>query len=81
MSQLSVTLSNHITIPPFTDIRELAKQSNLRNDYTGGRECEVDITEYVKGCADCQRHKVNTRPTKAPLQPIYPKAETTPFRN
>jgi hypothetical protein len=39
----------------------------------------VDITEYVKGCADCQRHKVNTRPTKAPLQPIYPKAETTPF--
>jgi hypothetical protein len=40
---------------------------------------QVDITEYVKGCADCQRHKVNTRPTKAPLQPIYPKAETTPF--
>jgi hypothetical protein len=39
----------------------------------------VDITEYVKGCADCQRHKVNTRPTKAPLQPIYPKAEATPF--
>jgi hypothetical protein len=39
----------------------------------------VDITEYVKGCADCQRHKVNTRPTKAPLQPIYPKAETMPF--
>jgi hypothetical protein len=40
---------------------------------------QVDITEYVKGCADCQRHKVNTRPTKAPLHPIYPKAETTPF--
>jgi hypothetical protein len=42
-------------------------------------QMRVDITEYVKGCADCQRHKVNTRPTKAPLQPIYPKAETTPF--
>jgi hypothetical protein len=39
----------------------------------------VDVTEYVKGCADCQRHKVNTRPTRAPLQPIYPKAEATPF--
>jgi hypothetical protein len=39
----------------------------------------IDITEYVKGCANCQRHKVNTRPTKAPLQPIYPKLETTPF--
>jgi hypothetical protein len=40
---------------------------------------QIDITKYVKGCADCQRHKVNTRPTKAPLQPIYPKLETTPF--
>jgi hypothetical protein len=39
----------------------------------------MDITEYVKGCADCQRHKVNTRPTKAPLQPIYPKLEAMPF--
>jgi hypothetical protein len=38
-----------------------------------------DITEYVKGCADCQCHKVNTRPTKAPLQPIYPKPEAMPF--
>jgi hypothetical protein len=38
-----------------------------------------DITEYVKGCADCQHHKVNNRPTKAPLQPIYPKLEAMPF--
>jgi hypothetical protein len=38
-----------------------------------------DIMEYVKGCAECQRHKVNTRPTKAPLQPIYPKPEAMPF--
>jgi hypothetical protein len=40
---------------------------------------QMDITEYVKGCADCQRHNVNTRPTKAPLQPIYPKLEAMPF--
>jgi hypothetical protein len=38
-----------------------------------------DIMEYVKGCAECQRHKVNNRPTKAQLQPIYPKAEAMPF--
>jgi hypothetical protein len=38
-----------------------------------------DITEYVKGCAECQRHKVNNRPTRAPLQPIYPKPEAMPF--
>jgi hypothetical protein len=35
--------------------------------------------EYVKGCAECQRHKVNNRPTKAPLQPIYPKPEAMLF--
>ena len=38
-----------------------------------------DIIEYVKGCADCQRMKVNNRPTKAPLQPIYPRPEAMPF--
>jgi hypothetical protein len=38
-----------------------------------------DITEYVKGCTDCQCHKVNNRPTKAPLQPIYPEPEAMPF--
>jgi hypothetical protein len=43
-------------------------------------QMQADIMEYVKGCADCQCHKVNTRPTKAPLQPIYPKAEALPFK-
>ena len=38
-----------------------------------------EITEYVKGCAECQRMKVNNRPTKAPLQPIYPRPEALPF--
>ena len=38
-----------------------------------------NIMDYVKGCADCHCHKVNLRPTKAPLRPIYPKPEATPF--
>jgi len=38
-----------------------------------------DVMEYIKGCADCQRHKINTRPTHTPLQPIYPKPEAMPF--
>jgi hypothetical protein len=42
-------------------------------------QMRADIMEYIKGCVDCQCHKVNTRPTKAPLQPIYPKAEALPF--
>jgi len=38
-----------------------------------------DVMDYVKGCAECQRHKVNTQPTRAPLQPIFPTPEAMPF--
>jgi hypothetical protein len=38
-----------------------------------------DVHDYVKGCADCQRNKINTHPICAPLQPIYPKLEALPF--
>jgi hypothetical protein len=38
-----------------------------------------DIIDYVKGCADCQRNKVNTHPQKASLSPIYPTPEALPF--
>jgi hypothetical protein len=38
-----------------------------------------DVVDYVRGCGDCQRHKVNNRPTRAPLQPIYPSPEAKPF--
>jgi hypothetical protein len=38
-----------------------------------------DVKDYIQGCADCQQHKVNNRPTKAPLRPIYPKPEAMPF--
>jgi len=38
-----------------------------------------DTMDYVKGCVECQWHKVNTRPTKVPLQPIFPIPEAMPF--
>ena len=37
------------------------------------------MLEYVKGCAECQRNKVNNRPTRAPLVPIPPKINALPF--
>lgn len=40
---------------------------------------KLDIAAYVKGCTDCQHLKINLQPTKAPLQPIYPKSEAMPF--
>ena len=38
-----------------------------------------DVLAYVKGCADCQWHKVNTRPTKSPLAPIFLREDAQPF--
>ena len=38
-----------------------------------------DVTEYVKGCAECQQNKINTCPIRTPLQPIYAKPEALPF--
>jgi hypothetical protein len=41
---------------------------------------QKEVTDYVKGCAECQRHKVNNRPTRAPLEPIWAKLEAMPFK-
>ena len=38
-----------------------------------------DVKDYVKGCADCQRNKVNNQMMKAPLNPIFAKPEALPF--
>jgi len=38
-----------------------------------------DVMDYVRGCAECQRHKINMRPTKASLSPIFPIHEAMPF--
>ena len=38
-----------------------------------------EVTDYVRGCAECQWHKVNNQPTRAALSPIYPTPEALPF--
>ena len=38
-----------------------------------------DIKDYVKGCADCQRNKVNNQARRAPLSPIFAKLGALPF--
>ncbi len=40
---------------------------------------QQDVKDYVRGCAECQRNKINMRPTKAPLSPIFPTHEAMPF--
>jgi hypothetical protein len=38
-----------------------------------------EIHDYVSGCTDCQRNKVNTQARKALLAPIFPNPEAMPF--
>ena len=38
-----------------------------------------DVLDYVKGCTECQRNKVNNRPTHTPLVLIPPKIDALPF--
>ena len=39
-----------------------------------------DITDYIKGCADCQQNKANNQARKAPLSPIFTKPGALPFK-
>jgi hypothetical protein len=39
-----------------------------------------EVQNYVKGCTECQRHKINTQARKAPLSPITPVHEALPFQ-
>ncbi len=38
-----------------------------------------EVADYVRGCTECQRNKINTQPTRAPLSPIFPMHEAMPF--
>ena len=40
---------------------------------------QQDVRDYIQGCVECQRNKINTRPTRAPLSPIFPTCEAMPF--
>ena len=65
--------------PPVYGHPGISKTTQLvEHDYWWPR-MKLDIADYVKGCAKCQRHKVNNQPTRAALRPIYPKLEAMPF--
>ena len=41
---------------------------------------QQDVTDYIKGCADCQQNKVNNQAVKAPLSPIFAKPRALPSK-
>src|SRR6201996_6343144 len=53
--------------------------TQLLKRYYWWPQLQKDVADYIQGCAECQRHKVNTHPTQAAISPIYPKPEALPF--
>ena len=53
---------------------------DLVSKYYWWPQLNQNVQDYVKGCADCQRNKINTHPKKAPLSPITLKQEALPFQ-
>ena len=66
--------------PPVYGHPGISKTMQLTEWDYGWLRMKLDIIDYVKGCAECQWHKVNNRPTRATLNPIYPKLEAMPFQ-
>ena len=58
----------------------ISRTTGLVSRYYWWPKLAQDVYNYVKGCAECQRHKVNTQAKKAPLVPITPVAEALPFQ-
>ena len=56
------------------------RTKDLVSKYYWWPQLNQNIQDYVKGCADCQRNKINTHPKKAPLSPITLKQEALPFQ-
>ena len=65
--------------PPVYGHPSISKTTQLvERDYWWPK-MKLDIMDYIKGCTECQQHKVNNQPTQAALSPIYPKPKAMPF--
>ena len=60
--------------PPIYGHPGISKMTQLVEPNYWWPQMKIDIADYVKGCAECQWHKVNNRPIRATLSPIYPKS-------
>ena len=65
--------------PPVYGHPGISKTTQLVEHDYWWPQMKLDIADYVKGCAECQQHKVNNQPTRAALRPIYPKLKAMPF--
>ena len=65
--------------PPAMGHPGIAWTTHLIQQHLWWSKLASNVEQYVKGCTDCQQNKVNTQGKKAPLSPIFPQPNTTPF--
>ena len=65
--------------PPMYGHPGISKTTQLVERDYWWPQMKLDIVDYIKGCVECQCHKVNNRPTRVALRPIYPKPKAMPF--
>jgi hypothetical protein len=72
-------IRNHHDLPAYGH-PGIARTMDLVARYHWWPNLATEVQNYVKGCAECQRHKINTQARKAPLSPITPVEEALPFQ-
>src|SRR6201996_7962176 len=65
--------------PPAYGHPGIQKTADLVQRHYWWPTLKKDVVQFVKGCGECQQNKVNTRPEKAALSPIFPKPDAKPF--
>jgi hypothetical protein len=72
-------IKNHHDLPAYGH-PGISRTTDLVTRYHWWPNLATEVQNYVKGCAECQRHKINTQARKAPLSPITPVREALPFQ-
>jgi hypothetical protein len=72
-------IKNHHDLPAYGH-PGISRTTDLVARYHWWPNLATEVQNYVKGCAECQRHKINTQARKAPLSPITPVREALPFQ-
>jgi hypothetical protein len=72
-------IKNHHDLPTYGH-PGISRTTDLVAKYHWWPNLATEVQNYVKGCAECQRHKINTQARKAPLSPITPVREALPFQ-
>jgi hypothetical protein len=72
-------IKNHHDLPAYGH-PGISRTTDLVAKYHWWPNLAMEVQNYVKGCAECQRHKINTQARKAPLSPITPARDALPFQ-